>query len=135
MPGSEPSGKYADVPLDPPDYSAFYSQSAARVVAESTAPSRLSTLNGDERSAKEKPPSLSQRAVARMAGKPRIPVKRPSVPMGASVRSTFGARSAAANARDQAAVNLAETAELAGKADEMHHNSVNFAAMAKSLNR
>ena len=42
---------------------------------------------------------------------------------------------AKALARQQAAANLAETAELADRTAAMHQTSVSFAEMAASLNR
>jgi hypothetical protein len=131
---AQSSGGLADVSLDPPDYSAYYSESAANTVAANAPSSRLSTLNGDgvpADSANQKP-SFSQRAIARVAGKPRLPVTR--VPAALSGGDTL-AHSAAANARDQAAANLAATGELAGKTEAMHQNSASFAAMAASINR
>ena len=130
---AQSSGELADVSLGPPDYSAYYSESAANTVAASAPSSRLSALNGYEAPAdSERKPSLSERAIARVAGKPRLPVTR--APAAVNGGGTL-AHNAAASARDQAAANLAETGELAGKTEAMHQNAASFAAMAASINR
>ena len=133
-----------EVPLDAPDYSAYYSESAASAVRGAErrsggekdrqtdrpgAPSsRLSTLNGYQRATDSADrdrgteteskgrPSLSQRAAALVAGKPRHggETERGRERQRETERGRGrGPQSAAASARDQAAANLAETGELA----------------------